>query len=117
MPPASPYVITFFTADLDANRHFYGDVVGLSLHTELPGVYFLAGSGGWRLQLLQVDDRPGRRQPSSGMVLFGFQTESELDAFHARMRAAGLEDEDGYRDPDGRIVMGQLYDPGSPFHD
>lgn len=117
MPSASPYVITYFTDDLHANRRFYGEVVGLPLHTDLPDVYFLAGTGGWRLQLLRVDERPGRRKASSGMVLFGFETESELAAFHARMRAAGLEDEDGYRDPDGRIVMAQLFDPESPFHD
>ena len=29
---------------------------------------------------------------------------------------AGLEDEDGNRDPDRRIVMAQLFDPDSPFH-
>lgn len=117
MTAPSPYVITYFTEDLAANRKFYGETVGLPLHSDLPDVYFLCGTGGWRLQLLRVDDRPGRGEVSSGMVLFGFETEAALAGFHARMQAAGLIDEDGYRDPDGRIVMAQVFDRQAPFHD
>src|SRR2546421_769264 len=118
MSTPSPYVITYFTNDLEANRRFYGEVIGLPLHTDLPDVYFLAGSGGWRLQILRVDpDRPGRDRVSAGLVLFGVQTEEELADFHARLRAARLDEGDGYRDPDGRIVMAQLFDPAFPFHD
>jgi catechol 2,3-dioxygenase-like lactoylglutathione lyase family enzyme len=111
-------VITYFTDDLDANRRFYEEVVGLELHSELPDVYFLCGTGGWRLQILKIDpDRPGRQAVSSGLVLFGVETEDELTAFHARLQAAGCDEGDGYRDPDGRIVMAQLFDPTHPFHD
>jgi catechol 2,3-dioxygenase-like lactoylglutathione lyase family enzyme len=114
----SPYVITYFTEDLDANRRFYGEVVGLELFSELPDVYFLCGTGAWRLQILRTDpDRPGRQAVSSGLVLFGLETQDELAAFHARLRAAGFKEKDGYRDPDGRIVLAQLFDPTYPFHD
>lgn len=54
---------------------------------------------------------------SSGLVLFGLETPEELESFHARLRAAGLSEGDGCRDPDGRIVMAQLFDPSRPFHD
>jgi catechol 2,3-dioxygenase-like lactoylglutathione lyase family enzyme len=118
MSTPSPYVITYFTNDLEANRRFYGDVIGLPLHSDLADVYFLAGAGGWRLQILQVEpDRPGRDTVSSGLVLFGVQTEEELSALHARLQAAGLSEGDGYRDPDGRIVMVKCFDPAYPFHD
>ena len=118
MTPPSPYVITYFTNDLAANRHFYGDVVGLALHSDLPDVYFLCGAGGWGLQILRTEpDRPGRDEVSSGLILFGVETEAELEAFHARLRGAGLEEGDGYRDPDGRIVMAQVFNPAHPFHD
>jgi catechol 2,3-dioxygenase-like lactoylglutathione lyase family enzyme len=114
----SPYVLTFFTEDLESNRRFYGDLIGLPIQSELPEVYFLAGTGAWRVQILHTDpDRPGRQKVSPGMVLFGVETEDELAALHARLRAAGLNEEDGYRDPDGRIVMMQVFDPSDPFHD
>jgi catechol 2,3-dioxygenase-like lactoylglutathione lyase family enzyme len=114
----TPFVITYFTDDLEANRRFYGDVLGLPLHSDLPDVYFLCGSSGWRLQFLRTDaDRPGRQSTSSGLILFGLESEEELAEFHARLRDAGLEEDDGYRDPDGRIVMAQLFDPRHPFHD
>lgn len=118
MSSPSPYVITYFTNDLEANRRFYGDLIGLPLHRDLPGVYFICGTGGWRLQILQTDpDRPGRQAVSSGLVLFGVETEEELAAFHGRLRSACLHEDDGYRDPDGRIVMVQRFDPARPFHD
>jgi hypothetical protein len=75
-------------------------------------MYFLAGAGGWRLQIVHTDaGRPGRQTVSSGLVLIGVQTEDELAALHCRLRAAGLDEDDGYRDPDGRIVMVRLFDP------
>jgi catechol 2,3-dioxygenase-like lactoylglutathione lyase family enzyme len=118
VPSPSPYVVSYFTDDLDSNRRFYGEVIGLDLHSDLPDVYFLAGAGGWRLQILRTDaDRPGRQTVSSGLVLIGVQTEEELASLHARLQAAGLDEADGYRDPDGRIVMVRLFDPSYPFHD
>src|SRR5436305_13709798 len=111
-------MIIYLSADVDWNRRFCGEVVGLDLHIELTDVYFLCGTGSWRLQILRTDpDRPGRQAVSSGLVLFGIETEDELAAFHARLQAAGCDESDGYRDPDGRIVMAQLFDPTYPFHD
>ena len=114
----SPYVITYFTNDLPANRRFYGDLIGLQLHSDMPDVYFLAGNGAWRLQFLQTDSaREGRETVSSGLVLFGVDTTEELHACQARLDEAGLSEGDGYRDPDGRIVMLHVFDPAHPFHD
>lgn len=92
MASPSPYVVSYFTDDLDSSR-FYGEVVGLELHSDLPDVYFLAGTGGWRLQILRTaPDRPGRQTVSSGLVLIGVQTKEELAALHSRLRGAGLND-------------------------
>lgn len=116
--PLSPFVISYFTSDLAATRRFYRDVIGLPVNSELPDVYFLAGTGAWRLQFLQIDpNRPGRDTVSSGLVLFGVETDEELDACVDRLRSAGFAERDGYRDPDGRIVMLQRYNPEHTFHD
>jgi catechol-2,3-dioxygenase len=115
VPSPSPYVISYFRDDLDSNRRFYEDVIGLDVCSELPGVYFLAGR---QLQILRTDaGRPGRQTVSSGLVLVGVQTEDELAALRKRLQAAGLDEADGYRDPDGRVVMVTLFDPSHPSHD
>lgn len=116
--PPSPFVISYFASDLAAARRFYEDVIGLPVNSDLPDVYFLAGAGPWRLQFLQVEPaRPGRDTVSSGLVLLGLETPAELEALHARLRSQGLREDDGYRDPDGRIVIAQLYNPARSFHD
>lgn len=118
MRQPSPFVITYFTDDLAANREFYGGILGLPQQSELPDTYVLLGNGGWRLQILRIEPgRPGRETVSSGLVLIGVEDGDELAELHTRLRAHGLSESDGYRDPDGRIVMLQLFDASRPFHD
>jgi catechol 2,3-dioxygenase-like lactoylglutathione lyase family enzyme len=54
MHSPSPYVISYFTDDLASNRRFYGDVVGLPIHSDLPDIYFLAGAGGWKKTVIVI---------------------------------------------------------------
>jgi len=116
--PPSPYVISYFTRDLAACRLFYEGLVGLAVHTEVPDVYFLCGAGPWRLQFPRIDpDRLGRDTVSSGLVLFGVETENEFADLQDRLRSATTVYDDGCRDPDGRVVMVQVFDPAAPFHD
>jgi catechol 2,3-dioxygenase-like lactoylglutathione lyase family enzyme len=113
-----PYVISYFTEDLAANRRFYGEVLGLELQSELADVYFLCGSDAVRLQILIRDPtRTGRRATSTGLVLIGVDTQDELDAIRARAEAAGVAEAVGYADPDGRIVLLQVFNRRKPFHD
>jgi catechol 2,3-dioxygenase-like lactoylglutathione lyase family enzyme len=44
--PPVPFVISYFTRDIPANRRFYGQVLGLELHSDLEDVYFLCGATG-----------------------------------------------------------------------
>jgi catechol 2,3-dioxygenase-like lactoylglutathione lyase family enzyme len=118
-PSAVPFVISYFTDDLAANRRFYGDVLGLRLDSELPETYFLCGTESVRLQILVVDpDRPGRREPSSGLVLVGVDSAAHQQEIAARAAAAGVASVDGgLVDPDGRIVIVRTVDPVRRFHD
>jgi hypothetical protein len=54
-------------------------VTALALHRELADVYFLGGSGGWRLQIFRTDaERCGHQTVSSGVVRLGVGTKDEL---------------------------------------
>lgn len=126
----TPFVITYFTHDLAANRRFYGDVLGLELHSERPDTYFLCGSDAARLQILAAGSQHGfaaSDPPSSGLVTVGIDTPEELGRLRERLVAAGIDEElrqgeagaqlTSYSDPDGRSVVLQLFNRSKPFHD
>ena len=126
----TPFVITYFTHDLAANRRFYGDLLGLELHSEQPDTYFLCGSHPTRLQVLAAGPQHGfaaSDPPSSGLVVVGVDTAEELGRLRDRLVAAGIDEEvrqceagaqlKSYSDPDGRSVVLQLFNRNKPFHD
>lgn len=114
----TPFVFTYFTDDVGANRKFYGEVLGFELRSEHPDLYFVCGSGRSRLQILRTDDRPGRTTVSSGLVMLGFDSGAELAAFREGAIARGAaHDGEVFSDPDGRLVISQVFDRENPFHD
>jgi catechol 2,3-dioxygenase-like lactoylglutathione lyase family enzyme len=85
-----------YVDDLDAAERFYGGVLGLALDSRKDGIFafFKCGNG----MLLLFDpraSRQGRAVPAhgaegAGHVCFAV-AEAELDAWQARLRAAGIE--------------------------
>jgi catechol 2,3-dioxygenase-like lactoylglutathione lyase family enzyme len=89
-----PFVISYFTCDLAANRRFYGEFLGLSLRSEpgLEDVFFLAGTEPVRLE------------------------RAALGITERRDEEEGPNTAARFRDPDGRMVVVQLFDPAHRFH-
>jgi catechol 2,3-dioxygenase-like lactoylglutathione lyase family enzyme len=128
-----PFVPSYFTDDVEANRAFYGGFLGLRLHTE-PGLeaeFFLAGSEQVRIQILrgpaafaEIGGAPV--VPSSGLIMFGVESGEELDALRQRAAACGVQESvplsgdvgsvARFLDPDGRLVIIQRFRPDARFH-
>lgn len=129
--PPTPFVISYYTLDLQANRRFYGEFLGIPLHSHpgLEDVFFLCGTEPVRMQILLPPEGFGQGdQPaSSGSVLLGVETSDELTAIRRRAADLGIpehpDDRQGappvarFLDPDGRMVIVQLFDRRHRFHD
>jgi catechol 2,3-dioxygenase-like lactoylglutathione lyase family enzyme len=129
---AVPFVISYLTDDVGANRRFYGEFLGLQLHTEpgLEDAFFLAGREGVRLQILRgpaAFAEIGREPvvPSSGMLILGVDTAADLEELRQRASEYGVEElaerradrAASFLDPDGRLVTVQLFHRVHRFHD
>lgn len=128
---ATPFVISYYTRDLQANRRFYGDFLGIPLqsHPGLEDAFFLCGTESVRMQILLPPDGLGQAEESTstGLVLLGVQTSDELMAIRRRASDLGIPDHTDdqpelprvarFLDPDGRVVIVQLFDPSQRFHD
>lgn len=128
---ATPFVISYYTRDVQANRRFYGDFLGIPLHSHpgLEDAFFLCGTESVRMQILLPPEGLGRAEEaiSTGLVLLGVQTNDELIAIRRRADELGIPDHTDdetqlppaarFLDPDGRVVIVQLFDPSQRFHD
>lgn len=128
---ATPFVISYFTRDIDANRRFYGDFLGMHLHTEpgLEQVFFLCGHEDVRMQilLLPAELEQAAAPISSGLVILGVATAEELSEVRRRAQRLRIPEQAArqgeaarvarFLDPDGRIIIVQLFNGSRRFHD
>jgi len=98
------YAITLNTRDWHATRHFYVNVLGLSVVAERPNVSFTLDIAG-----LPITFEAFYKKPDSFAELY-FETE-DVPHFCKRLRAAGhvvpheWADKAELRDPDGRRII------------